>query len=209
MSRLIDMTGQRIGRLTVIKRADDIVQPSGRRIAAWECACDCGNTVVVSGDCLRRTPPTRSCGCYNHDRQVELHTTHNGTSTRLYGIWCAMKSRCYNPHNRSYKNYGGRGITMCELWRDSYEEFEAWAKQAGYEKDLSIDRIDNNGIYCPENCRWVDSVAQANNRRSNVLLTYNGKTQNVTAWARELGKDPKRLFAKIYAGKSVEEILSA
>ena len=209
MANKIDMTGLRFGRLVVIEQADDIIEASGRHRTAWRCLCDCGKDVIVRGECLRsKSSPTRSCGCLSHDQKVLQHMTHGQTYSKLYGIWCSIKSRCYNPNTKPYQNYGGRGITMCDEWKNSFESFSEWAVHNGYGDGLSIDRVDNDGNYCPDNCRWVDGVAQANNRRTNRLLTYNGQTMNITQWAKQLGISPKTLFTRVYAGYSVEQILS-
>lgn len=137
----------------------------------------------------------------------KLKTTHGETDTRLYNIWLAMKRRCDTPSLKAYPDYGGRGITVCDEWVNSYEAFRDWSIANGYDETLTIDRIDNNGNYEPENCRWVDCVAQANNRRSNVILELNGESHNITEWARILGKNPKTLYSRRQSGDSVERIL--
>ena len=134
--------------------------------------------------------------------------THGETKTHLYGIWSAIKTRCYNPNSKYYDSYGGRGITMCDEWRDSYEAFRDWANSRGDRQGLSIDRCNNNGNYEPSNCRWVDSVAQANNRRSNRILTIGNESHNVTEWAKIIGMNPKTLFTRLYTGSDIEKILS-
>ena len=201
------MTGCRFGRLTVLKRADDQISASGRKRAMWECKCDCGNTTVVSGDALR-AGRTTSCGCYRHDYLVAKQTIHGETDSRLYAIWCAMKNRCNNPNVKAYPNYGGRGIKICDEWTNSFSSFSEWAYQNGYAEDLSIDRIDNNGNYEPDNCRWVTDAAQASNRRTNRLYTINGETHTLTQWAEIKGMNPKTLFNRVYAGWDFEEAIN-
>lgn len=114
-------------------------------------------------------------------------TTHGMARTRIYRIWAGMKSRCNNPKDDDYKNYGGRGITVCEDWDNSFEPFHTWAISAGYRDDLTIDRIDNNKGYCPENCRWATRKEQNRNFRPNHLVTINGETKCLASWADELG----------------------
>lgn len=207
ISRARDLKDQKFGRLTVIDRTDDYVASSGRHYVRWRCLCDCGNITEVNGDALIRGK-TRSCGCYKSEETSKRKKTHGETESRLYAIWSAMKARCFNEHTIAYKDYGGRGITVCDEWANNYESFRDWANDNGYEENLSIDRIDNNGMYEPKNCRWVTSVDQANNRRSNHNVTLNGETHNVTEWASILGVNPKSIFSRLYAGWDTESALT-
>lgn len=172
MGRLVDLTGQKFGRLTVIERAG--TSPHGK--ATWTCECDCGSMVVVIGNSLL-TGNTRSCGCVHNEASAEngrnsrdAVRTHGGHKDRLYHVWSDMKRRCENPRFKQFKDYGGRGISVCPEWRNNYEAFREWALLNGYDKTApvgkcTLDRINVNGNYEPANCRWVDMKAQAQNRR--------------------------------------------
>ena len=127
---------------------------------------------------------------------------------RLYGIWKGIKVRTHNTHHKDYKYCGAKGITICDEWDKSYEAFKEWALNNGYRDDLTIDRIDNSGNYCPENCRWADLYTQANNKSNNHLITYNGKTQNMTQWAKEIGVRRELIKDRLKSGWSVEDALT-
>lgn len=130
----------------------------------------------------------------------------NGTRTRLYVIWCHMTERCENKHSERYPYYGGRGIQVCEEWKD-FVVFRDWVLANGYSPSLTIDRINNDGDYEPNNCKWSTMKDQCNNRRTNHLLTYNGKTQSITRWAEEIGMNPGTLKYRIYLGWSTKEAI--
>lgn len=130
---------------------------------------------------------TLSCGCLQKEKLSQASKTHGQTNSRLYRIYNGMKNRCYNKKQPNYSNYGGRGITICDEWLRSFAVFQSWALANGYSDDLSIDRIDNDKRYSPENCRWATRTEQNENTRNNHLVTINGKTQSLSAWAREQG----------------------
>ena len=167
--RKLDLQGQRFGRLTAISCTD--MKQNGNYL--WRCSCECGNEVVVKADHLRRGD-TQSCGCLNIGRQKGIPKKHgyacNDKRERLYTVWAAMKTRCENPNHVHYRHYGGRGIKVCAEWAD-YVVFRAWALANGYDPlaakgQCTIDRIDVDGDYCPENCRWVSMKIQCRNRRA-------------------------------------------
>ena len=164
MRRKIDLTGTRFGRLTVL--SENGKDAWGNYI--WLCRCDCGNEVSVVSHSLRRGL-TQSCGCYQKEVQQSTNRTHGKTNTRLYAVWASMKERCLCRDNHAYPYYGGRGITICNEWKD-FELFYKWAMESGYDATAkrgkcTIDRIDNDRGYEPSNCRWVTMKEQSTNRR--------------------------------------------
>ena len=170
--RVIDLTGQKFGRLTVIARAG--TTKTRDKSATWLCKCDCGNTSIVKGSRLR-SGRIKSCGCWRFECVSEANTKHGackgGKRSRLYRIWSGMIRRCTDIKHKDFKNYGGRGIIVCGEWKD-YEPFKDWALCNGYADNLEIDRINTDGDYTPENCRWVTDYENANNRRNTRL--WNG-----------------------------------
>lgn len=159
MGNFIDLTGQKFGRLTVIKRGENIDNHAG-----WICQCECGNIVNVNGKYLREGKTT-SCGCYHNELLRERSLTHGKTHTRLYRIWANIISRCCNSNVDCYEYYGGRGISICDEWKNNFENFYEWSINNGYNEQLTIDRINNDGNYEPSNCRWVTMKEQCKNRR--------------------------------------------
>ena len=162
MGIALDLTGQRFGSLTAIEPTN-IRNSSGGRV--WECECDCGKVAFVAAHDLTKGN-TRSCGCSRKKkRPYRIKYGDHGVGSRLYRIWTNMKTRCTNPHDDyKYSRYGGRGITVCRQWLDDYGAFREWALVNGYSDDLTIDRIDNDKGYEPDNCRWATKSAQAYNR---------------------------------------------
>lgn len=212
MGILIDLTGQTFGRLTVLKRCiqdDKKEHNAASRSSKWVCKCSCGNIITTYSSYLR-TGHVKSCGCLREENRHRLHRTHGLSNSRLFHTWTNMIQRCSNPNNKRYKDYGGRGITVCEEWKHDFMSFYNWAMTHGYRDDLTIDRQNNNGDYCPENCRWVDKIIQANNTRSNRYITYHNRTQTLADWCRELeikchivshrlkhGETPTQIFDEI------------
>lgn len=201
MGAFIDLTGNKYGRLTVKKYIGH-----KNKNSLWLCKCDCGNeSVVLSGNLTRNN--TKSCGCLFN----EMFEMHGMKNTRLYRIWANIKARCYYEKSIDYKDYGFRGIKMCDEWKNSFLAFYKWAHENGYDENASkwqctIDRIDVNGNYEPSNCKWATIKEQANNKTNNVYVTYKGVTKTLAIWAEELDLPYKTLYARICTRHwSVEE----
>ncbi len=190
-----DLTGKRFGRLVAIERAESRISPSGNKTTRWKCKCDCGNYTIVDTASLNRC--TKSCGCLQKESFYNVITKHGQSGTRLHRIWKGLMIRCYNSNHHTYKNYGGRGITVCGEWKQNFKAFYDWAVANGYDENLSLDRIDTNGNYSPENCRWATQLVQANNTNKNHYLTFNGKTMTIAQWSRETGIPYRRLLDRI------------
>lgn len=191
MGKYVDLTGNTFGRLHVESRAPNAVRSNGKTRTMWNCKCDCGNTCIVDSYTLTHGKQI-SCGCFKKAQMSKLSKTHGMTNTRLYNVWSGIKSRCYNHNTYEYRFYGQRGIEMCDEWRNSFEAFYEWAHNNGYSEDAprgrcTIDRVDSNGNYCPENCRFVTQLEQANNLRSNHRVEYNGETHTIAEWSRITG----------------------
>lgn len=197
MPKFIDLTGQKFGRLIVVKRMDN--DKWGK--IYWLCECHCRSKKVIRGNHLR-SGKTKSCGCLLKEGS---HTTHghykNGKKSNTYHSWTNMIQRCTNPNNKAYHYYGDRGITVCKRWRNSFENFlgDMGEVSEGYQ----IDRVDNNGNYCKSNCRWVTSKINNRNRRDNYLETYNGKTQCLVEWSEEFGINYHTLRWRLDHGWSI------
>lgn len=208
MGKLIDLTGQRFGRLTVIERCG--VATSGH--ALWECVCDCGNHHTTTSNQLHSG--TKSCGCLQRERASEAAKQRAGQPTikkyaighehyRLHQCYKDMLNRCYNTNNKSYKNYGNRGIAVCDEWLNDFYSFKDWSLLNGYNDTLTLDRIDVNGNYEPSNCRWVTLKTQNNNRTNNRIVQYNGERMTLHELSEKYGIAYKTLWARVNSGWSV------
>lgn len=189
-----DISGQKFNRLIAIK-------PIAKRNGKWNWLfrCDCGKEVII--DKYRVIGGiTKSCGCYKKEKMSNIHKTHGLTKTNIYSRWLKMKDRCYNENSIAYKDYGGRGIKMCNEWEDDFMTFYHWAVNNGYKEDLSIDRIDNNKGYSPENCRWVTIKEQTRNRRSNIYVR--GKC--LTDYCSDYGSSFSRVASRVKRGWDIE-----
>lgn len=201
--RLIDLTGKRFGRLVVIRRLDKNY---------WLCKCDCGNQKEILGSNLR-TGHSTSCGCYQKEVRAKNQYSHGYRHSRIYGVYGKIKGRCCNPNNPSYERYGGRGITMCDEWMNNPKAFCEWAYEHGYKEDAkygecTIDRIDNNKGYSPDNCRIANEKVQANNRRSNLLIEHNGETKTLAEWRDFFGMtQSKAHYHLVEKGRSIQYLI--
>ncbi len=206
----IDLTGHVYGLLTVVS----LTGKTRYGCSVWLCRCECGNEKEVNSNCLR-TGNTKSCGCYRADAlkkgRDKLHKdslTHGMTKTKEHRTWRGLRSRCNDPSNKGYKNYGGRGIKVCERW-DSFENFFADMGPAPSPKH-SIDRFPNvNGDYGPGNCRWATDAEQHANRRDNCYLEYRGETKMAVEWMAISGLPKSTFFNRLYRGWPIEKVMEA
>ena len=210
MGRANNLIGQRFSRLVVI----DSAGKDARSNTLWLCKCDCGNTKVIRGSKLK-SGEIKSCGCAQHvfteercKHISESKVKHGLSGDRLYYIYNNMIRRCYDKSSAKYQNYGGRGITVCDEWRNDKQTFFGWAFNNGYSEDLTIDRIDVNGNYCPENCRWSTQKDQANNRTSNHFITFNGETHTIAEWSDITGIQIQTIHKRLSCGWDIEKALT-
>lgn len=186
----IDMKSKRFGKFTVLAIASK--NKSGD--LTWLCKCDCGNEKVIVGTCLRNGS-SKSCGCLCKEKNRKIQTKHGKRKTRIYGIWAGMKQRCLNPSNQKYKNYGGRGIEICNRWMN----FENFYKDMGDPPiDYSIDRIDNDGNYEPSNCKWSTNIEQSNNTTTNRVIEFYGLKLTIAQWSRMINISARTLRARLF-----------
>jgi len=198
--RAKDISGQRFGRLVVLRR-------NGRAshgAAAWLCRCDCGREVTVSAPSLRQGD-TKSCGCYHSERVIESHATHRMSNSQMYKTWRTMKARCENPAATGYSRYGGRGIYVCERWQ-SFQNF--YADMGDAPPGMTLERIDNDGPYCPENVRWASRKEQVRNTRRTVLVAHNGQTRTLSEWCEDLGIDRHLAYDRLKRGWASERVFA-
>ena len=197
----IDLTGKKFGRLTVLKQSG-----TKHKECVWECMCDCGNKTNVISSNLRKGH-TKSCGCLNTERTKQANTKHGLYGTKIHSTYYNMKNRCYNPNYYLYKHYGGKGITVCDEWlgENGLSNFYNWSLKNGYADDKSIDRIDNEKGYCPENCRWTTMKQQQNNRTNNRIITVNGNSHTMKEWSEITGIGYGTIQSRINRGWSPED----
>lgn len=191
MGKFKDLVNQKYGKLTVLERADGAIRKNGKSRTAWRCLCECGNETIVNSDALIKGTQV-SRGCYKNQRLSEMRTKHGKTNTRLYSVWSGIKNRCYNPNTYEYRFYGARGITMCSDWKQNFMSFYNWAIKNGYDENADrgmyeLDRIDCNGDYSPDNCRFLTRKEQMNNMRSNHIIECNGESHSIAEWSRITG----------------------
>lgn len=205
MGKLLNLIGQRFSRLIVIKKSEN--DKWGQ--SCWLCNCDCGQKVIVRNQSLK-SGHTKSCGCFNIDQSIAANLTHghtlNNRMSNTYNTWNHMIQRCTNPKNHQYLKYGGRGIMVCERWG----KFENFLEDMGEPptKGHSIDRIDNNGSYYKENCRWATQKEQNRNKRNNYLVTHNNETRCLAAWAEKTGIHRNTIEKRLSLGWSARRALT-
>jgi len=200
MGKPIDMTGQRYGRLSVIEMAGH----NKHRQRLWRCVCDCGETTEVIGHLLRYGQ-TQSCGCLQKEAIASVNKKHGKSKSQIWFMHRSMMDRCYLQTSTAYKNYGGRGITVCKRWHD-FENF--YADMGDKPKGMTLERIDNDGPYSPDNVRWASYKDQANNRRNNVVLEFQGRKQTMQQWSDEMGLKIQTVWARLNRGWSVDRALT-
>lgn len=196
-----NIIGKKFNRLTVLEETE-----TKHKERYYLCKCECGNTTIVRGSHLT-SGATKSCGCLVKEKLT--NKTHGMSNTRIYKIYKGMLQRCFCKTAKAYPNYGGRGIIVCDEWKKDFMNFYNWAIANGYTDELTIDRINVNGNYCPKNCRWITKAEQSRNTRSNHFLTFNGKTQTICEWSREMNIDHRKICKRINTyGWSVERTLT-
>lgn len=204
---LENLVGRTFGDLTVI----EFVRVVGKEISEWRCQCACGNTCVRKRNSLTSNDGRKhTCGCHKKNVASSRFTTHGGSTSRIYRVWAGMLTRCFNPNEECYKYYGGRGITVCDEWREDFATFRDWAMKNGYADDLTIERVRVNESYRPDNCTWIPQAEQMSNTRVNLLITAFGETKPCSKWV----KDPRcsvsreTLKARVHAGWDHERAVS-
>lgn len=211
MGKCVNLTGMRFGRLLVLKR----VENDKHGASQWLCKCDCGKEHIAQAKSLKNGA-IKSCGCLAIERRREAckisNSTHKLSKTRLYRVWAGMKQRCLDPKHRHYQAYGGKGIKVCADWL-SFEPFHDWAIANGYDAnakrgECTLDRIDNNGNYEPSNCKWATVKEQANNKRTNRYIEYNGETHTIAEWAQIIGISKNALWERLRRKWTIEQALT-
>lgn len=207
MSRYKELSGRKFGRLKPIKV---VGRDEVSRCVLWKCECECGNKSIVKSSNLLNGN-TKSCGCLRKEKGKKLGKEsfkHGKTDTRLYVVWRKMKERCLNSNCKDYKNYGGRGIGICDEWLE-FMPFYKWAVKNGHQKHLTLDRINNEGDYKPNNCRFTTRKIQNNNRRDNRIIKFNGKKKTLSEWSDYTGINYKTLVSRLDQSEwSIEKTLT-
>ncbi len=210
VSRLTDLTGRLFGKLVVLGLSHIRKTPSGQTKHYWTCLCECGTVKAIQGQSLKSGHAT-SCGCHKSVVVRQRCTTHGCAShalgrTATYRCWASLKDRCLNPRSTGWKHYGARGISICERWMNSFENFLADMGESPV--GLTIERIDPNGNYEPSNCRWATRKEQTRNTRRNRMVTLNGETLCLSAWIERLGLNHHTVAWRLSKGMSAEEALT-
>lgn len=194
-----DISGNRYGKLVVVGFSH-----MDRKHSYYFCKCDCGNEITARSDCLK-TGTIKSCGCLVKDNHVK---THGQSRSKLYRVYYGMKQRCYNPNHKAYYRYGGRGISICEEWKNDFKAFYDWAIENGYQDGLTIDRKDYNGNYEPNNCRWVTQAEQSRNTSRNTLITIDGVTRLLVEWCEIYGVNMSTACYRIKKNLPIKKVFN-
>ena len=200
-----NLKGRKFNKLQVI---DFYGNKKGRTY--WQCKCDCGKVCILEAYKIK-SGHTKSCGCLGVENKKTLYKysiKHKKMDTKLYRVWQNMKRRCYTASSNSYKNYGARGIKVCKEWSQDFISFYNWAMANGYKENLTIDRINVNGNYEPNNCRWATMEEQANNKRNNVFINYNGEKLSINQWSKKTGIKRETIYWRLQHGFSLEKVFS-
>lgn len=200
--RIADLTGKKFNKLTVIGFAYVKNNKS-----VWYCKCDCGKTTLSTAGNLS-SGQAKSCGCTRKESLISRNTKHGLVNHRLHVVWVDMRRRCYNETDIQFKDYGGRGIRVCQAWKNDFKPFYDWAMSNGWKDGLTIERVNNNGNYEPSNCRWATRLEQNRNQRSNRNLTYKSKTLCISEWAQIAGISASTIYSRINRGWSTEDALT-
>lgn len=208
---MLDLINQKFGRLTVISEAPRVYDKSNHSRRMWNCIFDCGNKKIVPTERLK-SGITKSCGCLRSEVTIKKSTTHGKSRTRLYKIFKMMVDRCYNHSSSAYQHYGGREIKICQEWMDDFMNFYNWAMANGYKENLTIERVNVNGNYCPENCKWITQNEQMRNRTNTHFVKYRGEIMTLSEASRKFNIDRGtiRKYEKIFDGdaeKAIDNIL--
>lgn len=199
MTKVLDLVGKKFGRLTVQERYIN----DNKGCARWCCSCDCGNFTIVRTYHLT-SGRIRSCGCIKKEMLSRREKTHGKSNTKLFYLWAGIKQRCFNSNHKNYSRYKGRGITMCDEWKNDFMEFYNWAIKSGYKENLTIERINNDGNYEPSNCRWATRKEQANNTSRNHFINFNGETHTMAEWSKILGITSSAFYSRVRKGLPIQ-----
>jgi hypothetical protein len=209
MGKRLELVGRKFGRLLVISD----MGTNKKLKSLWGCLCECGNNLIVMGSDLINGN-TKSCGCLQREATSKAKTKHGQTRflkvSRAYSCWSEMKQRCLNPNNSQYKDYGGRGIIVCKRWLEKETGFANFLSDMGNPPDMmTIERLDNNGSYSPDNCKWATRKEQGNNKRNNRFLSHEGETRTLSQWADYIGINQDTLGCRLNSYHwSIEKTLS-
>lgn len=205
---MLDLTGKKFGRLTALC-VDHIKYKEPRRLGSvvyWKCKCDCGKYSVVTTGALRGGK-IKSCGCLQREMASTSNKTHGKSKSDIFKVWVKIKERCINKNCKDFKYYGGRGITICDEWKNDFMSFYNWAMNNGYKKGLSFERIDNNNGYSPSNCKMATKKEQANNTRRNVFIDYDGEKKTIPLWCDEFGCNQHLIRDRIFYNYNIQEAI--